>query len=126
MVTLAATLIALFLGAVGFGANFYLFSQWLVHPRMRHRFRGGRPYVIAGWCLYLLGGSALRPLGRDLHSEVLVGLGPVLAIVGLGLIVGAAFRLLRANAGERRRARAARMALASEGTWPPPPDVPAD
>lgn len=125
MVTLAAALIGLLLVAIGFGANFYLLSQWLVYPKMRHRLRGGRPYVAAGWCLYLLGGSVLRPLGRAQHSEALTGLGTIAALIGLGLTLYAAVRLLRTNAAERRAQRDVGTALNLEGTWPPPPDVPA-
>ena len=125
MVTLAAALIGLLLVAVGFGSNFYLFSQWFVYPRMRHRFRGGRPYVVAGWCLYFLGGSVLRPLGRTQHTDALTALGTVTGLVGLGLMTWAAIRLLRANAEERRTRRAAGTVTHSENVWPPPPDVPA-
>ena len=110
--------------AVGFVANFYLFSQWLVFPKLRRRFRVCRPYLAMGWVLYLVGGSVLAPLGRAQHSDLLAGLGGLVAIIGIGLTVFASVRLLRANAAERRAARADTAVPSPEGTWPPPPNNP--
>lgn len=109
---------------VGFSANFYLFSQWLIYPKLRRRFQVCRPYLALGWILYILGGSVLRPLGRVQGSEILSGLGTLIALIGLWLTVYASIRLLRANAAERQASRAASAASSMEGAWPPPPNKP--
>ncbi len=121
--SLIGILIWLVVISVGFAANFYLFSQWLVYPKLRRRFHVCRPYLAIGWVLYLVGGSVLTPLGRTQRSDLLAGLGGLVAIIGIGLTVYAAIRLLRANA-ERRAAKAEIAVPSPEGTWPPPPNKP--
>lgn len=122
--SLIGMLIWLVVLSIGFTANFYLFSQWLVYPKLRRRFRVCRPFLAIGWVLYLVGGSVLMPVGRVQHSDILAGLGGLVAIIGIGLTVYASIRLLRANAAERRVARVDMAILSPEGTWPPPPNKP--
>ena len=125
MVELIGALISVVIVAVCFGANFYLFSQWLVHRTQRRRFRICQPYLWIGWALYIIGGAVLRQIGRAQQSYPLTQAGTLTALIGMGLTVYASVRLLRANAAGRRAARAAAAAPSPEGTWPPPPDVPA-
>lgn len=109
---------------IGWIASFYLWSQWLVYPKLRRRFRVCKPYPAVGWAMWLIGGSVLGPIGKLQHSDILRYIGTLIAIAGIGLIVFGCVRLLRANAAERNAARM----LSSpppEGTWPPPPNIPA-
>ena len=125
MVELIGAVIAIIIVAICFGANFYLFSQWLVYPKQRRRFQICKPYLLIGWILYVTGGAVIRQIGRVQNSDLLTGGGNVVAFIGLGLTVYAAIRLFRANAAERRAATLAATVPASEGVWPPPPDLPA-
>ena len=124
MVELIGALVSIVIVAVCFGANFYLLCQWLVYPMHRRRFKVCRPYLMIGWVLYVFGGAVLRPIGRDQASLPLTQAGNLTALLGLGLTVYSAIRLLRANAAGRRAARLAEAVPPPEGTWPPPPDVP--
>lgn len=125
MATLLGSLIGGFLVAIGFAANFYLFSQWLVYPKQRRRFRVCKPFLAIGWFLYLLGGSILAPLGRVQGSALLQAVGSLSALLGMALTVSASIRLLRANAAERQANRRAEIRPTAEETWPPPPNMPA-
>ena len=105
MVELIGAVIALIIVSICFGANFYLFSQWLVYSRLRRRFHICKPYLLLGWVLYIIGGAVIRQIGRVQHSDLLTEVGNLVAFIGLGLTVYAATRLLRANAAERRATR---------------------
>ena len=115
MVELIAAVIAIIIVAICFGANFYLFSQWMVHPKQRRRFQVCKPYLLIGWVLNVIGGAVIRQIGRAQNSDLLTGVGRLVACLGLGLTVYAAIRLLRANAAERHISRVAAATPASEG-----------
>lgn len=124
---MTAALIKVVILALLFAANFYLAGQWLVYPKLRRRLRVCKPYLAIGWVLYIAGGSVLEPMGRMQGAVGLQAVGGLIAFIGLGLIVYAAARLLRANAAERRAARAMAAVPVSDGeTWPPPPRLPVD
>jgi hypothetical protein len=117
--------VIVFFMILGWSANVYVWSQWFVYPKMRQRFWVCKPYLMIGWGLWFVGGSVLQPLGTVERSGVLRGIGGLIGLVGVCLTLFAALRLLRANAAERRAARAAaEREIAGQtmpGAWPPPP-----
>ena len=124
MAELTGGVIALILISICFGANFYLLSQWLVYPKLRRRFQVCRPYLRIGGVLYFVGGAVIRQIWRAQQSYTLTQIGNLVALIGLGLTVFAAIRLLRANAAERRAGKTAQVTLSTGGIWPPPPNLP--
>lgn len=119
-----ATLFTLILLIIWFAANFYLFCQWLVYPKLRRRFQVCKPYLLIGWLLYILGGSVLKQLGQDQHSASLTSAGSLVGIIGFGLTIYAAVRFFKANALARRKAKVPVAFPVAEGSWPPPPSQP--
>ncbi|MGI4792132.1 MAG: hypothetical protein ACRYFS_25190 [Janthinobacterium lividum] len=124
MAHVIATLFALILLIIWFAANFYLFCQWLVYPKLRRRFQVCKPYLLLGWLLYILGGSILKPLGKVQNSAPLDLSGSLIGFIGFGLTIYAAVRFFKANASARRESKATVTLPVAEGSWPPPPSQP--
>ena len=116
MTQIIATLFGLILLIIWLAANFYLFCQWLVYPKLRRRFQVCKPYLLIGWLLYILGGSVLKPLGKVQNSVPLNLSGSLIGFIGFGLTIYAAIRFFKANVLERREAKATVTLPVAEGS----------